>query len=487
MQKFEAGGTIFEIPLKYIPEDSLLHTMIHTGVGSRTDIIHLESTKYDFMNIHEYLTENVYPSDLKLMDYFMLNYRQEYFTAVEEENRMRSTMYTDEGEWIRKDMYYNLIKIDREKWESLVIRRPKNPHLLFQGLELEKQTWEEIQLQLDTANLKPNVLVAGGFVFSALFGTKANDIDLFIYDITERKANRVLEDMLKGINISITRSVNAITFGERQVILRLYSTISEVLHGFDVDCCSIGYDGENIWCTKRAWFALQYGMNSFSFEYLSPSYEYRLAKYGMRGMAVYVNEFNVNKVDHDMLRKRFEQTLRRNPHTGMTFTKYKEIPMRTMGLDILVYLDYQANIREYRTKTKQAISKLANTFSDYDDSKLGAPIYLGDFLYYMETTTELYPEIAEKYIPLLYMVNMHEVRINQIFPYKRFRCISGYPSEVLVIDSALYKLLECVSTCELSQRVTWKTTKPGEQMTGTFHRKVLRDVNIWFDGLYYRQ
>ena len=31
-----------------------------------------------------------------------------------------------------------------------------------------------------------------------------------------------------------------------QIVLRLYKTLAEVLHGFDVDACSIGFDGHTV-------------------------------------------------------------------------------------------------------------------------------------------------------------------------------------------------------------------------------------------------
>lgn len=31
-----------------------------------------------------------------------------------------------------------------------------------------------------------------------------------------------------------------------QIVLRLYKTLAEILHGFDVDACSVGFDGHTV-------------------------------------------------------------------------------------------------------------------------------------------------------------------------------------------------------------------------------------------------
>ena len=37
-----------------------------------------------------------------------------------------------------------------------------------------------------------------------------------------------------------------------QIILRVYHSPSEVLCGFDVDPCCVGYDGTTVWALPRA-------------------------------------------------------------------------------------------------------------------------------------------------------------------------------------------------------------------------------------------
>jgi len=68
-----------------------------------------------------------------------------------------------------------------------------------------------------------------------------------------------------------------------QLILRHYQTLSEVLHGFDVDCCAVAYWQSKYYCTDRAWLALSTRTNTVNVQLLSPTYESRLQKYKWLG------------------------------------------------------------------------------------------------------------------------------------------------------------------------------------------------------------
>lgn len=85
------------------------------------------------------------------------------------------------------------------------------------------------------------------------------------------------------------------------MILRLYKSISEVLHGFDVDGCALGFDGKDIWMTRRCWYALKNGFNTVNFNRASPSYVYRLCKYAKRGLPIYLEGFDRSLVDEERL------------------------------------------------------------------------------------------------------------------------------------------------------------------------------------------
>lgn len=221
--------------------------------------------------------------------------------------------------------YFGLQWFNEMDWNTFKLGRTQNPNFLFgPQARLIKASWSEIQERLAVFKRftdLPHVFLAGGSLFSMLFGEPIKDIDLFIHGCAQKEAikitfqcaklymdfiNERLEEHEKH-DIGCTRTANAVSFNPgvvsekrcllpMQVILRLYQTPSEVIHGFDVDACCIGYDGQSLWMTNRCVFALKAGFNTFSFDRLSPSYENRLAKYGVRGLPIFVPELDRGKI-----------------------------------------------------------------------------------------------------------------------------------------------------------------------------------------------
>ncbi len=100
-------------------------------------------------------------------------------------------------------------------------------------------------------------------------GYRGSDIDLFLYGITtEEQANQKVNKSTfflisqvreiyqlvvsntkgKGDVIRTSRALTilcAYPFRHLQIILRLYRSPAEVLLGFDIDSCCVGYDGKS--------------------------------------------------------------------------------------------------------------------------------------------------------------------------------------------------------------------------------------------------
>ena len=77
--------------------------------------------------------------------------------------------------------------------------------------------------------------------------------------------------------------------------------------GFDVDSCSVGFDGKKVYMTPRAHRALTHQYNAVDMTRRSPTYEQRLAKYADRGFAVLVPTLQRNKIDPQLFERRFDQ------------------------------------------------------------------------------------------------------------------------------------------------------------------------------------
>ena len=99
---------------------------------------------------------------------------------------------------------------------------------------------------------------------SALILINVAVVDLFIVGIQSEeeataKVKEIYESVCRAVGRKalVIRTLRAITilgrFPERhiQIILRMYRTPTEVLLGFDIDSCAIGYDGSTTWATER--------------------------------------------------------------------------------------------------------------------------------------------------------------------------------------------------------------------------------------------
>lgn len=239
-----------------------------------------------------------------------------------------------------------------------------------------------------------NVLMAGGSILSILssvpeeyktsdekiqewFKKDGNfgDIDIFLYGLNDRQATKKIFEIYESIknvipkDILCVRGPRAITFTignpyrHIQIILRNFKSVSEILMSFDVDSCAFGYDGDKVWCSDRSYNAITKAINVVKIDKRSQSYEYRLAKYGKRGYAVYVPGFTEDNLN--------EQIYLKPPHQLKGLAKLLVLEKLDDNVKYQIYRDvldmHQASMR-----------KNLNQKSEYEDSDY-SKIYLPDW------------------------------------------------------------------------------------------------------------
>ncbi len=189
-----------------------------------------------------------------------------------------------------------------------------------------------------------NILIAGGAVCNAVLNLhRANDVDFFIYGIHDTDAAieriRKLFEAIEGAHAAVHRAAfdkkekehllmyqnsrmhktyqageyreyipentmvrtqNYVSMHlqgvEYQVILRLYDTKSQILHGFDMGPSAIGFDGKAIWVSSLGRLSYEYGINAVDISRRSLSMEYRLKKYLDRGFKIVLPGLDMAKV-----------------------------------------------------------------------------------------------------------------------------------------------------------------------------------------------
>jgi hypothetical protein len=150
----------------------------------------------------------------------------------------------------------------------------------------------------------PGVCVAGGAAAWPFLrhDSRDGDVDLFVYANDSRslmlKADEVARKMraeFADATMSEALAPGLITFliwrrdgecSKVQLILRDYRDMDELLHGFDVGSCCVGFDGTTTFLTGLGMFSLLHRVNIVSPMYRSITYEPRLKKYFDRGVAM---------------------------------------------------------------------------------------------------------------------------------------------------------------------------------------------------------
>ncbi|OQO13617.1 hypothetical protein B0A48_01846 [Cryoendolithus antarcticus] len=148
----------------------------------------------------------------------------------------------------------------------------------------------------------------------------ASDVDLFLYGLTEEQAIEKIMQLEKKIKDALLvetttiRTKHAITIASQyptrhvQIVLRRYSSLSEILLGFDVDSSCAAFDGRQVYASPRALAAYMTQINTIDLTRRSPSYENRLSKYRQRGFEVHWPELDRSRIDPTIFERSFGRT-----------------------------------------------------------------------------------------------------------------------------------------------------------------------------------
>ncbi len=208
-----------------------------------------------------------------------IGYPKDFWEVKCKDNLIRDTMYSQE---LWKDPYYGLQKVD--------INRDRIPSFTV---------------------LKGMVIAGGYAMYLAGWTDTYSDIDMFVMD--KKKAEEWISSqrgVFRTTNcVSSYIHISGAKYAIAQVILRLYKAPTEIVHGFDLDCVGILWDGQDLWATERALYAHEHKANWFDPARASPSYAYRLSKYSLRGYTIMLPGFDEAIIDHNKFKALYDQVL----------------------------------------------------------------------------------------------------------------------------------------------------------------------------------
>ncbi|KAK0448182.1 ankyrin repeat protein [Armillaria borealis] len=218
-----------------------------------------------------------------------------------------------------------------------------------------------------------------------------SDVDLFLWGMTPSEAEAKIIKIYEAVRDSVPWDVTCIRtkhtvsihsqypYRSVQIVLRLYTSPSEILTGFDIDAPCCAYDGEHVWANPRAIVAMMRQCNTVDMTRRSPSYEVRLAKYSSRAFEVYVPTLRREDIDPTI----FERSIARIQGLArlLVLEKIKDGQTRDSFLQARRSLrgrpdanrGYCRRKRKYKgdLKSTEAISGLE--MNDYDVTSLHIP------------------------------------------------------------------------------------------------------------------
>jgi hypothetical protein len=71
-----------------------------------------------------------------------------------------------------------------------------------------------------------------------------------------------------------------------QIVLQRFESVNQVINSFDLGCCSVALDGQQVWFNDRSKFSYEHGVNVLDLTNRRYTYEKRIQKYFRRGWPI---------------------------------------------------------------------------------------------------------------------------------------------------------------------------------------------------------
>ena len=140
-----------------------------------------------------------------------------------------------------------------------------------------------------------------------------------------KKTKKSTDDI--KIDFSMYRNNNCLSINlpndTVQIIFRMYTSISELLHGFDLGSSAVAFDGNEVYLTSLSKFAYQYGCNIVDTMRRSTTYEMRLKKYFERGFDIILPYLDISKLRTNYLKYDYREVCEL-PHFKISYDKIYE-------------------------------------------------------------------------------------------------------------------------------------------------------------------
>lgn len=319
-------------------------------------------------------------------------------------------------------------------------------------------------------NIGDYYIAGGGAMYLCNVIDDMRDIDIFttkeldIKDICNNTCGGYVSKNCVELNCIISHPNRCGRSGTIQVILRIYSSPSQIVHGFDLDCCGYCYDVKNnkLYRTTRAKYSTINKINYFDPQRSSPTYAMRLSKYYIRGINIWMP---------------YENNVRFNQEEYEKYTNMIIYDKNIMDPIIGIEVDEDFMI--------------TNTFSITNEDL--------EIIYKLSLMSYLFPYISKFYIRYKNSnqdiithiknraVSNSNTHINRIMPHDPVSIIFLVKNKSLFITSSnvesdYIKYNEWMLEEEIYEtKLTWDKLDPMKQLSGTFFPEPIEtDIMEWY-------
>ena len=338
--------------------------------------------------------------------------------------------------------------------------------------------------------LPPGAYIAGGYaMYLAGYIDTYKDIDVFFtnketaYAFIELNKKYLHSAHLGPNTFSMKYSSGRPNYDNAkvQLIFRLYIAPTEIVHGFDLDCVGVLYDGAKLWATERTLYAIEHKINWFDPTRASPSYAYRLAKYTIRGFSIGLPLFDPSRIQEEKVDKLFTRI--GDLYTEHIDKKYTRKGSITISGDFIDYIENKLHDElkyiNNTTISKEDLHIMIERMLDNNTRKDLTPGSMTRYLIGLITTCSSTPEYSNANIKkMLSFIPNDPVSILILSSqYEYFTCLwnqSDYDSK------QKYEHHEVDLDCIPWNKVQWKEQNPMEQVSSTFYPTPIQDLKEWY-------
>ncbi len=449
-----------------IGDESIITVLDYWGVYRTYDVIYADE---------KYMRENMYNPgfeghEMNTNQY----YRLRSLNAFTDEYQIFQETYTKPEGLLYASTKFSTIPLLIQqiyKQDNPLYDPPHVKHIPSHETTIKRL--QSLDFLFDSArNNDINVIIAGKHIFKMLMGedmvsseyptqlnpwtfhTEHTEIDVFILgsdlqniadyiDEIGREIELIYDGynkLLYSVSVTCTRTSRSVSIivnvNNKQVlklniILKIYKTYSEVLHGFDVDCDCVGWDGTNILATERGSYSLFRDYNTVNTDFISSSYEFNLYKYTRIGMSV-----DISNATNSFI-QRLKYTLRPGFYMNTRIKGARPYALDVGGI---------FSTGEHPEILAQLEEIMRN--DGWDEDTIARLTYQRDQL------------------PGVFKIKTYDVMssITLILTDLNGGSVVG----LLTINPTVYKMMQATSDVRITEGTTLAITTPGQEITNTF-------------------